>query len=170
MAAQLETEQIDTIIRRVMNRLEEQQPALPRSYNYRGVFSDPDEALKAARLAQQCYARESMGRRKAFIKVIRETTINHAQQLSQLAVQETGMGRVADKVLKHLLVAEKTPGTEDLPAVAHLGDDGLTVEEVSPFGVILAITPTTNPTATIVNNAISMLAGGNTVFFAPHPR
>lgn len=170
MAAQLETEQIDTIIRRVMNRLEEQQPALPRSYNYRGVFSDPDEALKAARLAQQCYARESMGRRKAFIKVIRETTINHAQQLSQLAVQETGMGRVADKVLKHLLVAEKTPGTEDLPAAAHLGDDGLTVEEVSPFGVILAITPTTNPTATIVNNAISMLAGGNTVFFAPHPR
>ena len=110
-----------------------------------------------------------MGRRKAFIKVIRETTINHAQQLSQLAVQETGMGRVADKVLKHLLVAEKTPGTEDLPAVAHWattadGRRGLAV------GVILAITPTTNPTATIVNNAISMLAGGNTVFFAPHPR
>lgn len=170
MAAQLQAEQIDTIIRQVMSRLEDQQPALPRSYHYRGAFASVDEALQAARQAQQCYARESMGRRKAFIKVMRETTINHAQELSQMVVKETGMGRVPDKVLKHLLVAEKTPGPEDLPAAAHLGDDGLTVEEVAPFGVILAITPTTNPTATIINNAISMLSGGNTVFFAPHPR
>ena len=44
------------------------------------------------------------------------------------------------------------------------------MEEPAPFGTILAITPTTNPTATIINNAISMLAAGNTVFFAPHPR
>jgi propionaldehyde dehydrogenase len=170
MAAQLEAEQIDTIIRQVMSRLEEQQPALPRSYHYRGAFANVDEALKAARQAQQCYAQESMGRRKAFIKVMRETTIDHAQELAQMVVQETGMGRVPDKVLKHLLVAEKTPGPEDLPAAAHLGDDGLTVEEVAPFGVILAIAPVTNPTATIINNAISMLSGGNTVFFSPHPK
>lgn len=134
MAAQLQAEQIDTIIRQVMSRLEDQQPALPRSYHYRGAFASVDEALQAARQAQQCYARESMGRRKAFIKVMRETTINHAQELSQMVVKETGMGRVPDKVLKHLLVAEKTPGPEDLPAAAHLGDDGLTVEEVAPFG------------------------------------
>jgi propionaldehyde dehydrogenase len=44
------------------------------------------------------------------------------------------------------------------------------MEEPAPFGTILAITPTTNPTATILNNAISMLAAGNTVYVAPHPR
>jgi propionaldehyde dehydrogenase len=77
---------------------------------------------------------------------------------------------VSDKARKHLLVAEKTPGVEILPNAAHIGDDGLTMEEPAPFGTILAITPTTNPTATILNNAISMLAAGNTVYFAPHPR
>ncbi|HRE26972.1 MAG TPA: aldehyde dehydrogenase family protein, partial [Anaerolineales bacterium] len=38
-----------------------------------------------------------------------------------------------------------------------------------PYGTILAITPTTNPTATVINNAISMVAAGNAVVFAPHP-
>jgi len=84
-------------------------------------------------------------------------------------VQETHMGRVADKVLKNLLVAEKTPGVEILPNDAYVGDDGLTLEECAPFGVILSITPVTNPTATVINNAISMVAAGNTVVFAPHP-
>src|SRR5690606_9078317 len=104
------------------------------------------------------------------IEAIRETAIEHAQRFAQLAVQETHMGRVADKARKHLLVAEKTPGVEYLPSASHIGDDGLTMEEPAPFGTILAITPTTTPTATIINNAISMLAAGNTVYFAPHPR
>jgi propionaldehyde dehydrogenase len=46
----------------------------------------------------------------------------------------------------------------------------LTTIELSPFGVIGAITPTTNPTETIINNAIGMLAAGNAVVFSPHPR
>jgi propionaldehyde dehydrogenase len=79
------------------------------------------------------------------------------------------MGRISDKVLKNLLVAEKTPGVEILPNDAYVGDDGLTLEECAPFGVILSITPVTNPTATVINNAISMVAAGNAVVFAPHP-
>ena len=50
------------------------------------------------------------------------------------------------------------------------GDDGLTLVEYSPFGVIGAITPTTNPTETIICNSIGMLAAGNSVVFSPHPR
>ncbi len=42
--------------------------------------------------------------------------------------------------------------------------------EYSAFGVIGSITPTTNPTETIINNSIGMLAAGNTVVFSPHPR
>lgn len=41
------------------------------------------------------------------------------------------------------------------------GDEGLMIEECAPFGVIGAITPSTNPTETIINNTISMIAGGN---------
>lgn len=41
--------------------------------------------------------------------------------------------------------------------------------EYSPFGVIGSVTPSTNPTETIINNNISMLAAGNSVYFSPHP-
>ncbi len=41
--------------------------------------------------------------------------------------------------------------------------------EYSPFGVIGSVTPSTNPTETIINNSISMLAAGNSVYFSPHP-
>lgn len=45
------------------------------------------------------------------------------------------------------------------------GDSGLMIEEQAPFGVIGAITPSTNPTETIINNTISMIGGGNAVVF-----
>ncbi|HMQ32822.1 MAG TPA: aldehyde dehydrogenase EutE [Chloroflexaceae bacterium] len=171
----LEEQQLNDIVRRVLRELA--APAAPApaaqmngAAALRGVFTSPEAALEAVGRAQTIYRRVSLARRRAIVDAIRETAIDHAQRLAQLAVQETRMGRVADKVRKHLLVAEKTPGVEFLPSASHVGDDGLTMEEPAPFGTILAITPTTNPTATILNNAISMLAAGNTVYFAPHPR
>lgn len=86
-----------------------------------------------------------------------------------MAVNESGMGRVADKILKNQLAARKTPGTEDLETEAWSGDKGLTLIERGPFGVIGAITPTTNPSETVINNGIGMIAAGNSVVFSPHP-
>jgi len=86
-----------------------------------------------------------------------------------MGVEETGMGNVGHKILKHRLVAEKTPGTEDITTTAWSGDRGLTLVEMGPFGVIGAITPCTNPSETIICNTIGMLAGGNSVVFNPHP-
>ncbi|MEW5959111.1 MAG: aldehyde dehydrogenase family protein [Chloroflexota bacterium] len=168
MTVQLQESQIDAIIRRVLSKMDNGR--LPPPVGYRGVFATAAEALDAVQRAQSCFRQVRIAKRKAMIDAIREAAIEHAQRLAQMAVDETKMGRVSDKVLKHLLVADKTPGVESLPNAAYVGDDGLTVEECSPFGTILAITPTTNPTATIINNAISMLAAGNTVYFAPHPR
>ena len=79
------------------------------------------------------------------------------------------MGNVPHKILKHQLLAEKTPGTEDITTTAWSGDRGLTLIEMGPFGVIGAITPCTNPSETILCNSIGMIAGGNTVVFNPHP-
>ena len=86
-----------------------------------------------------------------------------------MAVEETGLGRVEDKVQKNLLVTNKTPGPEELDARGHLGDHGLVLIEPAPFGVIGAITPVTNPSSTIICNAIGMVAAGNTVVFNAHP-
>ena len=60
-------------------------------------------------------------------------------------------------------------GTSDLETRALSGDRGLTLVEMAPFGIIGAITPSTNPSCTIICNSICMLAGGNGVLFNPHP-
>ena len=78
-------------------------------------------------------------------------------------VSETGLGRVEDKVKKNVLAASRTPGTEILQPRAFTGDHGLTLTERAPYGVICSITPCTNATETVINNAIGMVAGGNGV-------
>jgi acyl-CoA reductase-like NAD-dependent aldehyde dehydrogenase len=107
--------------------------------------------------------------RRRWIEAMRETARRHVPELSRFAVEETGYGRADDKVKKNSLVIEKTPGTELLSPVAFSGDDGLTLTERASYGVIGSITPTTNPTETIINNGIGMIAGGNAVVFNAHP-
>jgi propionaldehyde dehydrogenase len=84
-------------------------------------------------------------------------------------IEETGMGRLEDKRAKIRLALDKTPGPEFFKANAASGDHGLVLEEMSPFGVIASFTPSTDSVATILNNAICMISGGNGVIFAPHP-
>src|SRR5699024_8597925 len=97
------------------------------------------------------------------------TSLEYAEELANLAVEETGLGNVNDKIAKNQLAANKTPGIEDLQSNSYSGDDGLTIVEQAPFGLIGSITPTTNPGATIINNSISMVAAGNAVVYNPHP-
>ena len=103
-------------------------------------------------------------------KIIRKKTREEGELLARMGVEETGMGNVGDKTLKHLLLADKTPGTEAITTKAWSGDRGLTLTERGPFGVIGAITPCTNPSETVLCNSIGMIAGGNTVVFCPHPQ
>ncbi|MEG2290989.1 MAG: aldehyde dehydrogenase EutE [Clostridium sp.] len=132
-------------------------------------FDTVDEAVSEAKKAHGQLKKMTIGEREEIIKNIRKKCLDYAEVLSTMAVDETGMGRVQDKITKHVLVAEKTPGTEDLKTTAWSGDGGLTLIEQGSFGVIAAITPTTNPTTTILCNSIGMIAAGNTVVFAPHP-
>ncbi len=100
---------------------------------------------------------------------MRATARAHLDELAKLAVLETGYGRVEDKLKKNRLAIDKTPGTEALAPTAFSGDDGLTIVERASYGVIGSITPTTNPTETVINNGIGMVAGGNAVVFNAHP-
>ena len=107
--------------------------------------------------------------REAVVASMRRAMLANIDRLSRMAVDETGLGRVEDKVRKNRLAAISTPGTEDLRPIAYSGDHGLTLVERAPYGVIGSITPSTNPTETIICNAIGMVAGGNVVVFNPHP-
>jgi NAD-dependent aldehyde dehydrogenase len=142
---------------------------LSRPEGKNGIFTDMNEAIAAAKEAQAVVRRMTMDQREKIISNIRKKTKENAEILARMGVEETGMGNVGHKILKHHLVAEKTPGTEDITTTAWSGDRGLTLIEMGPFGVIGAITPCTNPSETIICNTIGMLAGGNTVVFNPHP-
>lgn len=134
-----------------------------------GIFENIEDAIAAAKEAQKQIQPMPLEFREKIIANIRKKTLENATTLAEMGVAETKMGNVGHKILKHQLVAEKTPGTEDLSTVAWSGDRGLTLVEQGPFGVIGAVTPSTNPSETVICNSIGMLAAGNAVVFAPHP-
>ena len=192
----LDERTIEAITRRVLAALQEKEPARsspahtpqagppphlsyvgragrevvpPATPGEDGIYPDVDSAVRAARVAFQKLNRMSLADRKRIIQAIRDVSLQNAELLARMAHEETGLGRVEDKVKKNVLVATKTPGPEILEPVAWSGDDGLTLTEWAPFGVVAAITPITNPTATVINNAISIISAGNTVVFNVHP-
>lgn len=142
---------------------------VPQSFGSYGVFPTIEEALKASKRAFEEYKSTSIERRKKIIQAIREILHENIHELARMGRDETGLGRYEDKIVKNRLAIDKTPGVEDVQPRAYMGDDGLSVEELAPFGVIGSITPCTNPSETIICNGIGMIAGGNTVCFNPHP-
>lgn len=139
------------------------------SNSQKGVFDTMGEALAAVEIAYKQFRGYTIEQREKMISKIREFTLNEAENMALLGVKETGMGRVEDKIVKHQLVANKTPGTEDIKPSAYSGDAGLTLVEMAPFGIIGSITPSTNPSETVICNSMGMIAGGNAVVFNPHP-
>ncbi|HJB17350.1 MAG TPA: aldehyde dehydrogenase EutE [Candidatus Blautia excrementipullorum] len=135
-----------------------------------GVFEHVEDAIDAAYEAQrEWYIKYKVEDRRRIIEAIRAAARENARMFARMIREETGMGRYEDKITKNLAVIEKTPGVECLTTDAISGDSGLMIEEMAPYGVIGAITPSTNPTETIINNTISMIGGGNSVVFNVHP-
>lgn len=171
----MQTEEIAKIVGEVLKRLEGQVDfsAKPSAPSLGGgdpvVHPSVDSAVAAAQRAQRIFQDLGLEQRHKIIKAMRKTSIAHAERLAKMAREETGMGRWEDKVQKNLVCALRTPGPEDLQSKAFTGDKGLTLVEWGPYGVVAAITPSTNPVATIINNSISVLSAGNAVVFAPHP-
>jgi acyl-CoA reductase-like NAD-dependent aldehyde dehydrogenase len=133
------------------------------------LFPDVNSAVAAARQAYQQLGNMPLSLREAMIARMRRAARENAQVLAMQAWQETGMGRYEDKIQKNLLNANKCPGTEILQPVSWTGDDGLTLIEYAPYGVIGGIIPSTNPTSTVICNTIGMVAAGNAVVFNAHP-
>jgi acyl-CoA reductase-like NAD-dependent aldehyde dehydrogenase len=134
-----------------------------------GVFPDISEAIHAAGLAFGELKNLTLETRKNIIANIRETALANNEVISRMAHEETGLGRREDKIIKNNLGIVKTPGVEDIEPESYSDDNGLTLVERAPYGVIGSITPSTNPSVTIISNSIGMIAAGNAVVFNPHP-
>lgn len=162
----IDEKQISEIVRKVMTDMG--ADVAPKRKQL-GVFDTMEEAIEACNKAYELFRYYNKEQRENIIKEIRKLTHAEAEIMAKLAVEDTKMGNVYHKTLKHHLVADKTPGTEDLETKALSGDRGLTLIEMAPYGIIGAITPSTNPSCTVICNSIAMLAGGNGVLFNPHP-
>ena len=163
---------IGQLVEQVLSRIQrgdrparsEELPANPL-----GVFGSVDDAVDAATRAHHMLVAIPLEKRREIIANVRRRAAANVETLARMAHAETGLGRVEDKIKKNLLVIHRTPGPEILEATAWTGDDGLALMERAPYGVIGAITPSTNPTETILNNGIGMVSGGNGVVFNVHP-
>ena len=144
-------------------------PALQLGRGQDGVYPTLDEAVAAAGIAYRRLNALPLAIRKDMVAHMRQAARENAMLLAEMAQSETGMGRVEDKNLKNILNANKAPGTEALPTEAWTGDGGLTLTEYAPYGVIGSLTPSTNPTSTVICNSISMVAAGNSAVFNAHP-
>ena len=174
MARNLTEAEIREVVSQVLNQVSAAPTASFDSTQYAGkkfvgVFDDMNDAIAAAQQAYKAVRAMSVEKREQLITEIRRLTRAEAHIMAEIGVKETGMGRVDHKTAKHILVADKTPGTEDIVSNAKTGDYGLTLVEMAPFGVVGAITPSTNPSETVICNSIGMIAAGNGVVFNPHP-
>ncbi|HNR69112.1 MAG TPA: aldehyde dehydrogenase EutE [bacterium] len=162
-------QEVAQIVEAVVKRMNNGPATGPtgRSIHPAGIYETMEEAVTAATAAQKKIT--NLEFRQKVINAMREAGVKFARELAEMAIAETGMGRVEDKVAKNTSQALKTPGPEVIHAEALSGDHGLTLIENAPWGVIASVTPSTNPAATIINNAISMISAGNSVVFAPHP-
>ncbi|VBB09574.1 aldehyde/histidinol dehydrogenase [Lucifera butyrica] len=135
-----------------------------------GIFETATEACAAATAAQkELVLKYTLEDRNRFIASIRKNIIANTEMLSQMELDETGYGRVEDKIAKNTGVAMLSQGTEAIPQNMYASDKGLTVEYYAPFGVVGAVTPVTNPAATVTGNGIANVAAGNAVVFNAHP-
>ena len=175
--AQIDEKQIEEIVSQVLKTLQQGgstavQPTLSAgasASSRAGVFATAAEAIAAAKTAQAAFVKLGFAKRREIIEAIKTVSLANAERLADLAVQDTNMGNAAHKVMKNEGAVTLSPGVDDLISEAISGDSGTLLIEYVPFGVINSITPTTNPTSTVINHAIIMLSAGNSVVFSPHP-
>lgn len=135
-----------------------------------GIFPDVDTAMAAAKKAQIELAAMGLEERERLVAAMRAAALDAAERLAKLAYEETNLGRYEDKIGKNQNAARLTPGTEDVASEVITANRSTLLVEHGPLGVAVSITPVTNPTSTIINHGIGMVAAGNGCFFAPHPR
>ncbi len=168
----------DDLIRNVVSEVltnMRNRSALPPSKNGNGhvtgwgVFADADSAVTAAVKAQRAFEKRGLDDRRKAVDCVRRICKDQAEQLGREELEETKIGRLVHKIEKLIVAADRIPGVEFLRTEAVSGENGISLTEYAPFGVIGAITPVTHSLPTLACNAINMLAGGNAVVFNAHP-
>lgn len=130
------------------------------------------ELVARAHKAQAEFETYSQERVDEVVRAIGKVVFDHGEELAQIAVEETGMGIVADKTVKNRNKAKavwyKMKGVKSRGILRYIEEEGL-VEVAKPVGVVGSICPVTNPNMTPMHNAMIALKGGNAIIVSPHP-
>ena len=131
------------------------------------------ELAKQAFEAQKLFADYSQDKVDRIVESMAKAGYEHAARLAKLAVEETGIGRESDKIIKNQFASKNLyESIKDTKTVGVLNRDEARkiVEIAAPAGVIVAIIPTTNPTSTVIFKSMISLKARNSVVISPHPR
>lgn len=96
----------------------------------------------------------------------------NAVSLAQMAVEETGFGKVADKTYKnHMASTLLYDAIKDMKTVGIISEDPIarTMDVADPVGLLMGIIPSTNPTSTAIFKSIIAVKARNGIIFSPHP-
>src|SRR5438445_12410274 len=167
---QVTDELIRTVVQEVLAHMHNGR-AIPHNGKARswGVFEDVSQAVAAAVAAQKQFEARGLEDRRKAVQCIRRICTEQAQMLGREELEETRIGRLVHKIEKLTVIAERIPGVEFLRTEAFSGENGISLTEYAPFGVIGVITPVTHSLPTLACNAINMLAGGNALVINAHP-
>ena len=167
---QMTEDLIRSVVQQVLSQMgTAAAPANGKPAGRDGVYPSADAAVNAAEAAFQAFRTRPLEDRKKAIDCIRRICVEQAEELGRAELSETKIGRLDHKIAKLRDAIPRVPGVEYLRTDNWTGDNGLTLTDYTPFGVIGAITPVTHSLPTLAGNAINMLAAGNTVVFNAHP-
>ncbi len=158
---------VESVVREVLQRLGTTRGG-KTSGDAHGIFQTAGDAVEAAVQAQKQLAKAGMAVRDGICKLIKKIAVQNADAWGRMELDETKVGRLDHKIAKlHLLTS--VPGVEIIRTAAHSGDNGISLDEMAPWGVIGVVTPVTHSIPTLSANAINMIAAGNALVANAHP-
>jgi acetaldehyde dehydrogenase (acetylating) len=129
--------------------------------------------LQKADAAAELFKSFSQEQTDKIIKAMSEAGYDARERLAKLAVEETGFGKWQDKAIKNTVATKMLfEYIKDLKTcgIVNKKHNGKVWEVATPMGVVAALIPTTNPTATMMYKAIISLKSRNAIVASPHPR
>jgi len=136
------------------------------------VLQEVRDLLSKASEVQKIFGHFSQEKTDAVVAAMARTALDNAEELARLAVDETGFGRVEDKIIKNRFATHNIyESIRNMKTAGLIKEDpGKKVYEIAvPMGVVAGIIPSTNPTSTTINKVLISIKSRNAIVLSPHP-
>lgn len=156
---------LDEYEKKKNNREELKSISLEDNYNLSeyGIYENIEYILKKTNASQKEYEKKKLAFREHIVTKIKEELKENIHRISELFVSLKDIGNIKDQITKNLISINSTPMLEDLKTDVYTGDNGLSLVERSPFGVVIASISDNDPIASTINVVISSLIAGNSI-------